>query len=192
MRSLQLELLLLALLILCSSPCLTAQGTDEDAPLARETPFALTINKVVGLPEQEVNIPILFARKSGAPNLAELRFRVSYPGSVITFNRAEDAYLSRRVNLRVEGKEASADGDRRSLEVTFTLPDAAKEFPSGQIGSIYFNVAAGAPDQVIPLKPNAWIDGNQILPDSPDAQIVPGEVRVSQTPVYLSCFFFSH
>jgi hypothetical protein len=189
MRSLQL--LPLVLLTLCPSLPLAAQGTDEDAPLARDTPLVLTINKVVGLPEQEVSIPILFARKSGALNLAELRIRVSYPGSVITFSRVEDAYLSRRVDMRVEGKETSA-GDTRSLELTFALPDPGKEFPSGQIGSIYFNVAAGAPDQVVPLAPDAWLDGAEILPDSTDAQIVPGEVRVSQTPVFVSCFFFSH
>ena len=176
-----------------ASPQGTSQGTAEDAPPLRDTPISLTLNKVVGLPDQEVNVPILFARKSGAPNLAQLRMLVSYPGSVIQFDRVEDAYLARRVSLQIEGKETPAEGDQRSLTLAFTLPDPqSQEFPSGQIGSIYFKVAAGAPDQIVHLNPQAWIDGDEILPDAPGAQIIPGEVRVSQTPVFVSCFFFSH
>ena len=184
--------LVILLVLLLSVPAMAQEGSEEEAP-ARETPLTLTLNKVIGLPGQEVNLPVLFARKSGAPELAALRIRMSYPGSVIQFKRVEDAYLSRRVNMQIAGEEGNGDGDLRTLDITFTLPDPqGKEFPSGQIGAIYFTVAANAPDQVVHLNPQAWIDGAEISADSPTARIEPGEVRISQTPVYLSCFFFSH
>jgi hypothetical protein len=194
MQTLRSELYLLIFILagLSALPA-TAQDTAEDKAPARETPITLTLNKVIGLPGQEVNLPVLLARKSGAPNVVSLRIRVNYPGSVIQFNRVEDAYLSRRVNLQIEGREENADRNLRSLEINFSLPDPQnKEFPSGQIASIYFTVAADAPDQIVHLNPEAWIDGTAIFADHPTAQIVPGEVRVSQTPVFLSCFFFSH
>ena len=183
------------LVVLMTIPLLAAaqEAAEEGATPARETPMTLTINKVIGLPGEEVNVPVLFARRPGAANVTELRVRLSYPGTVIQFVRTDDAYLSRRVNLQIVGKEESGSGDERSLELTFTLPDPqSKEFPSGQIGSIYFKVAAGVPDQVVHLNPQTWIDGEAIATDNPTVSIEPGEVRVSQTPVFLSCFVFSH
>jgi hypothetical protein len=192
MRELRTRCCLL-ILSLALSLSVAAQETSGEQAAARETPITLTLNKVIGLPGQEVSLPVLFARKIGAPDLDELRMRVSYSGAVIQFLRAEDAYLSRRVNLKIGGAEEKGDGDLRTLEVTFTLPDAeSKEFPSGQIAALFFTVATNAPDQVVHLNPQAWIDGAEITPDSPTAQIQPGEVRISQTPVFLSCFFFSH
>ena len=60
------------------------------------------------------------------------------------------------------------------------------------VDGIPFNVAADAADQTVPINPQAWIDEKQVMPDSPLAQIEPGHVRISQTPVFLSCFFFTH
>ncbi|HEY7679387.1 MAG TPA: hypothetical protein VIC04_02640 [Terriglobia bacterium] len=181
-------------------PCLGAAGQQqhppseqEPPPPARDTTFTLTLNKVIGQPGKEASLPVLFARKPGAPNVTKLRVRVVYPGSVLKFNRAEDAYLSRRVKLQVQGKEDKGTGAESVLELSFDLPDPqGSNFPSGQIATVFFDVAAGAADQIVPLKPQAWIDGAEILPDSPAAQIEPGEVRVSQNPVFVGCFFFTH
>jgi len=150
------------------------------------------LNKVIGQPGKEASLPVLLGRKQGAPNVAKLRVRMSYPGSVLKFNRAEDAYLSRRAKLQIQAKEEKRSGAESVLELNFELPDPQSNFPSGQIATVFFDIAAGAPDQVVPLKPQAWIDGAEILPDSPTAQIEPGEVRVSENPVFVGCFFFSH
>ena len=166
-------------------------GQEEAAP-SRETALTLTLNKVIGQPGKEASLPVLFGRRQGAPNMAKLRVRMSYPGSVLKFNRAEDAYLSRRAKLQIQAKEEKGAGAESVLELNFELPDPQANFPSGQIATVLFDIAAGAPDQVVPLKPQAWIDGAEILPDSPTAQIEPGEVRVSENPVFMGCFFFSH
>jgi hypothetical protein len=181
---------LLLLLAVCGAPQLVAQEPSESTAPARVTPFTLTLNKIVGLPGQEASLPVLFSRQADAPNLGKLRFTVKYPAAV-QYSKIEDAYLSRRVGMQVEAKEQNSGSDR-TLDVTFSLPDSGKEFPSGQIATIYFKVAEGTPDQTIPLNPQAWIDGSEILPESASAQIEAGEIRVSQTPVFVICFFFTH
>jgi hypothetical protein len=169
----------------------SAQDSSAEPEPARETPYTLTLNKIVGLPGQEASLPVLFGRKSEAPNLSKLRFRVKYPAAV-QFSKIADAYLSRRVGLQVEAKEENSGGNDRTLEVNLTLPDSSKEFPSGQIATIFFTIAAETPDQVIRLNPQTWIDGGEVRPDSPSTQIEAGEIRVSQTPVFVGCFFFTH
>ena len=167
-------------------------GEGEAAP-ARDTEFTISFNKVNGQPGTDVSMAILFARKPGAPNVAKLRARVSYSNAVLKFNRIEDAYLSRRAKLRVQAKEETGAGAENVLEMNFEMPDPeGADFPSGQIATVYFNVAADAADQIVPMNPLAWIDEKQVMPDSPLAQIEPGHVRISQTPVFLSCFFFTH
>ena len=183
--------LVLALSLFCALPILAQDESAGSQQPARDTPFTLALNKIVGLPGQEAALPVLFARKSGAPNLSVLRLRLAYPAAV-QFSKIEDAYLSRRAGLKVEAKEQTS-GDNRTLDVTFTLPDSqGKEFPSGQIATIHFTIADGTPDQVILLNPQTWIDGGEVLPESPSAQVEAGEIRVSQTPVFVSCFFFTH
>ncbi len=169
------------------------QGGEEGAAPERDTAFTISFNNVNGLPGTEVSMAILFARKPGAPNVAKLRARVSYSNAVLKFNRIEDAYLSRRAKLRVQAKEETGAGAENVLEMNFEMDDPeGANFPSGQIATVYFNVAADAADQIVPMNPLAWIDEKQVMPDSPLAQIEPGHVRISQTPVFLSCFFFTH
>ena len=169
------------------------QGGEEGAAPARDTEFTVSFGKVNGQPGTDVSMAILFARKPGAPNVAKLRARVSYSNAVLKFNRIEDAYLSRRAKLRVQAKEETGSGAENVLEMNFELADPeGANFPSGQIATVYFHVAADAADQIVPMNPQAWIDEKQVMPDSLQAQIEPGHVRISQTPVFLSCFFFTH
>ncbi len=169
------------------------QDPAEDQAPARDTEFTLTLSHVIGQPGKDAGLSILFGRKPGAPNVAKLRVRMTYPSAVLKFNRAEDAYLSRRVNLQIQGREEKGSGADSVLELNFDLPDPqGTNFPRGQLAMIYFDIAADAPDQVVPLNPQGWIDGAEILPDSPMAQIEPGAVRVAETPVFVGCFFFTH
>ncbi len=168
------------------------EGEEEQRP-ARDTEFTITFGEGIGQPGADVSMPVMFARKPGAPNVAKLRARVSYPGNILKFDRVEDAYLSQRVNLQVQGREETGSGGESVLELNFDLPDPeGTNFPSGQIASVHFKIAADAADQIVPMNPQAWIDEEPVMPDSPLAQIEPGHVRISEIPVFLSCFFFTH
>lgn len=182
------RLMILAVVLMGWRPLL-ALG-QEAAP--RDADFTFTISKVIGQPGTEVSLPVLFGRKPGAANVATLRARVRYPAAALKFKRIEDAYLSRRVKLEVAARE-SGDGGESTLEMDFRLPEPqSSEFPSGHIATLYFDIAAGAADQVIHFNPETWIDGTPVASDSPLALIEPGEVRVAKEPVLVGCFFFSH
>ena len=74
------------------------------------------------------------------------------------------------------------------------MPDAEPraQFPSGQLATLFFNIAEGAPEEIVRIPAEAWIDGQPVLPDSPAAKVEPGIVSVTIEPVYLTCFFFTH
>jgi hypothetical protein len=106
-------------------------------------------------------MPVLFARRSGAPNVTRLRARLRYTSGILTFLRIEDAYLSR--------KEAQGDSAQGVLEIDFELPNpGSTRFPSGQTASIFFKIAEGAPIGIISVPVDAWIDGKEVkrFPDS--------------------------
>ena len=177
--------------------CGAARGQDayspDDAPPPRETDYTLSISKVFVQPGNEVSVMVLFAQKSGTAPVKKLRARFPFPGKVLSYLRMEDAYLSRRVKLQMKAAGGQAAGDEQMLEINFEMPaggDAA--FPSGQIATLFFKVADPAPDQVIRINPEAWIDDQPILPDSPQAQVEYGLVKITQEPVVVGCFFFTH
>ena len=164
-------------------------GQGSDTGEGRDTDFTISLPKVNGQPGTEVSLPVLFSRKTDAPNVTTLRVRLRNTGSLLKYSRIEDAYLSRRAQMKMQAKELSAS----EIEMNFELPDPQHTgFPSGQIATVFFKIADGAPDGVIPVPAEAWIDAKQVMPNSTAAKVEPGEVRVSQTPVLVSCFFFTH
>ena len=164
-------------------------GQGDDTGEAKDTDFTISLPKVNGQPGTEVSLPVLFSRKTDAPNVTALRVRLRYTGGILKYVRTEDAYLSRRAQMKVQAKELSGS----EIEMNVELPDPQHTgFPSGQIATIFFKIADGAPDGVIPVPTEAWIDGKQVMPGSATAKVEPGEVSVSQTPVFVSCFFFTH
>ena len=169
-------------------------GPPEDSKPARETDYTLSFSKAFVQPGNEVSVLVLFAQKPGTPSIKKVRARFPFPSNVLTFERMEDAYLSRRAKLVMKAEQAKGDKASESvLELSFEMPpgsDAA--FPSGQISTLTFKVANPAEDQVIRINPEAWIDDQPVLPDSPQAQVEYGLVKITQVPVIVGCFFFTH
>jgi hypothetical protein len=186
----------LLLLLLSCAPLLRAQegAPPADAKPARETDYTLSFSKAFVQPGNEASVMVLFAQKPGTAAVRKLRATFPFPEKVLSFERMEDAYLSRRAKLRMNA--ATAAGGKpgeKSLEMVFELPaDSQAEFPSGQIATIIFKVSNPAEDQVIRIDPKAWIDERPILPESPNAQVEYGLVKVTQVPVIVGCFFFTH
>lgn len=94
---------LLALWLLATAGLAPAQSWAQKTPPATDedetednSEFALTFSRAAGAPGEEVALPVYFTRRPGAPNVEKLTLRLSYPKSVVIYNKAEDAYLSRR------------------------------------------------------------------------------------------------
>ena len=185
---------LAALLLLCGAARAQDEYTPEDAAPARETDYALSFSKAFVQPGNEVAILVMFAQKAGTGAVKKLRAKFPFPAKVLTFERIEDAYLSRRVKLGLKAEPGKGDkADESTLDLSFEMPagsDAA--FPSGQLATLSFKVADPAADQVIRINPEAWINDQPVLPDSPQAQVEYGLVKITQVPVIVGCFFFTH
>lgn len=170
-----------------------AYNPDEAAP-KRETDYTLSLSKVFVQPGNEAGVMVLFAAKSGTAPVRKVRARLPFASKILAFERMEDAYLSRRAKLMMKAEPSrGAQADETTLELNFELPagsDAA--FPSGQLATLVFKVSSPAEDQVIRLNPEAWIDDTAVQPDSPQAQVEYGLVRITQVPVIVGCFFFTH
>jgi hypothetical protein len=183
------------LLILATVPSPAQEsGPPEGSTPARETDYTLSFSKAFVQPGNEVSVMVLFAQKSGIPSIKKLRAKFPFPSNVLTFDHMEDAYLSRRAKLAMKADLVKGSTANESiLDLNFEVPsDSDAAFPSGQIATLIFKVANPAEDQVIRINPEAWIDDKPIQPDSPQAQVEYGLVKITQVPVIVGCFFFTH
>jgi hypothetical protein len=181
-------------LILLATGARAQEGGPPEEKPARETDYTLTLSKAFVQPGNEASVMVMFAQKPGTATVKKLRAKLPFASKVLSFERMEDAYLSRRAKLTMKAEPGKgAKADETSLDLNFELPAGSDSaFPSGQIATLFFKVTNPAEDQVIRLNPEAWIDDKPILPDSPDAQVEYGLVKVTQVPVIVGCFFFTH
>ncbi len=199
MRSLNVSWLLL-LWVLATGGWVRAQTPVHEAPPPAEetadteddSEFALTFSRSAGAPGAEVALPVYFTRRPGAPNVGEITVRLTYPNSVLTYDKVEDAYLSRRAGIAIH-TEAKTSGEQSVLEITFTLPDPAeKNFPSGQIAYLHFTIASDAADETVTLKTELSIDQKAVTASNSLARVEEGKILISATPIFVGCFFFTH
>lgn len=86
---------LLALWLLATAGLAPAQSWAQKTPPATDedetednSEFALTFSRAAGAPGEEVALPVYFTRHPGAPNAEKLTLRLSYPKSVVIYNKA--------------------------------------------------------------------------------------------------------
>ena len=119
-------------------------------------------------------------------------FALTYPNSVLTYDKVEDAYLSRRAGIEIH-TEAKTSGEQSVLEITFTLPDPAeKNFPSGQIAYLHFTISSDAVDETVTLKTELSIDKKAVTASNSLARVEEVKVLISASPIFVGCFFFTH
>ena len=187
----------MALLLLAAGGLAPAQNpAQETSPTAEEaednSAFALTFSRAAGAPGSEVALPVYFTRRPEAPNVGKITLRMSYPKSIVTYDKVEDAYLSRRAGVEIQAKENNS-GEQGVLEITFTLPDTTgKNFPSGQIAYLHFTISSEAADQTVHMKPEVWIDEQAVTASNSLARVEEGTILISASPILVGCFFFTH
>ena len=117
---------------------------------------------------------------------------MTYSNSVITYEKVEDAYLSRRAGVDIHA-EAKTSGEQSVLEISFTLPDPAeKDFPSGQIAYLHFTLSPDAVDETVSLKTELLIDKKAVTASNSLARVEEGKILISSSPILVGCFFFTH
>ena len=141
---------------------------------------------------QPVAVSVFFTRRAGVPNIQTLRLRLAFPTARLSFDRSEAAYLARRAGVELETLQGGS-GDEGTLDLTFTLsPDSEREFPDGQIAYVHFTVTEEAQNGGFSLQPELWIDDQPVVGSDLSARVADSRVIISDTPVLVGCFFFTH
>lgn len=193
MRSRSARLLALAASAgLFSTFLLAQEGGPAEEPAEGGASYELAVGESAGAPGKEVSLPVFFTRRPGTPNVKEVRLRLTYPNAAVKYSKVEDAYLAKRAGLQIEDQYKTA-ADQDVLEVVFTLPNPEeKEFPSGQVAYLHFTIAEDAKDGPVHLQSELWMDGKPVAPSDTLAQVKPGKILVSASPILVGCFFFTH
>ena len=165
---------------------------DPDPQDQEERDYSLTFGRTVGMPGQPVAVSVFFTRRTGVSNIHKLRLLLTFPVARLSFDRAEAAYLARRARVDLKTVQGGS-GDEGTLDLTFTLPaDAEREFPNGQIAYVHFTVAEEAVKGGFSLRPELWIEEKPAVGSDLSARVADSRVIISDTPVLVGCFFFTH
>ena len=157
-----------------------------------ERDYALTFGRTVGMPGQAVAVSVFFTRRAGVPNVRTLRLRLTFPTARLSFDRSEAAYLARRAAIEIRTLQGGS-GDEGTLDLTFTLPpNSDREFPNGQIAYVHFTVSEEAPKGGFSLRPELWIEEKPAAGSDLSVRVADSRVIISDTPVLVGCFFFTH
>ena len=168
----------------------TDHGPDSEDQEERD--YSLTFGRTVGMRGQPVAVSVFFTRRAGVPNIQTLRLRLAFPTARLSFDRSEAAYLARRAGVELETLQGGS-GDEGTLDLTFTLPpDSEREFPDGQIAYVHFTVTEEAQNGGFSLQPELWIDDQPAAGSDLSARVADSRVIISDTPVLVGCFFFTH
>ncbi len=168
----------------------TDHGPDPEDQEERD--YSLTFGRTVGMPGQPVAVSVFFTRRTGVPNIQTLQLRLTFPTARLSFDRSEAAYLARRAGVELETLQGGS-GDEGTLELTFTLPpDSEREFPNGQIAYVHFTVTEEAQRGGFSLQPELWIEDQPAIGSDLSARVADSRVIISDTPVLVGCFFFTH
>ena len=157
-----------------------------------ERDYALTFGRTVGMPGQPVAVSVFFTRRMGVPNIHKLRLRLTFPTARLSFDRSEAAYLARRAGIELQTVQGGS-GNEGTLDLTFTLPpNSDREFPNGQIAYVHFTVSEEAQKGGFSLRPELWIEDKPAAGSDLSARVADSRVIISDTPVLVGCFFFTH
>jgi len=161
-------------------------------PPQEERDYNLTFGRTVALLGQPAAVSVFFTRRAGVPNIHHLKLRLAFPTARLSFDKAETAYLARRAGVELQTIQGGS-GNEGTLDLTFTLaPSSTREFPNGQIAYVHFTVAPDALKGGFSLRPQLWIEDKPAVGSDLSARVADARVIVSDTPILVGCFFFTH
>jgi hypothetical protein len=164
----------------------------EESEPQEERDYSLTFGRTVAMPGQPAAVSVFFTRRAGIPNVGNLKLRLTFPTARLSFDRSEAAYLARRAGVELQTIQGGS-GDEGTLDLTFTLSaESDREFPNGQIAYVHFTVAEQALKGGFSLRPELWIENKPAVGSDLSVRIADARVIISDTPILVGCFFFTH
>jgi hypothetical protein len=179
--------LVLVSLLLTASPFLN-EG------LAQESTH-VTVNPVIGLPGDEVSLPIYLETAPGA-EVGSISLEIRFPNSLASFLSAEESFLTttRGGRLAVEAKNGD-EGEAQSvvrLLIETTPGESPGGLPDGQLGFVAFRISTETPMSTkIHLEVAARVMDLGDPAEAVEPVVVhPGEITVGN--LLFACFFYMH
>jgi hypothetical protein len=165
---------------------------EPEAQQQEEKDYSLTFGRTVAMPGQAAAVSVFFTRRASVPNIHKLRLRLTFPTAKLSFDRTETAYLARRAGVEIQTVQGGSGADG-TLDLTFTLPPTSdREFPNGQIAYVHFTATPEAQKGGFSLRPELWIEDKPAVGSDLSARVADSRVIISDTPILVGCFFFTH
>jgi len=166
--------------------------TQHEGETQEERDYSLTFGRTVAMPNQAAAVSVFFTRRTGVPNIRKLRLRLTFPTARLSYDKSEAAYLARRAGVELQTVQGGS-GNEGTLDLTFMLPASPdRQFPNGQIAYVHFTVPAEAQKGGFSLRPELWIEDKPAVGADLSARVADARVIVSDTPILVGCFFFTH
>jgi hypothetical protein len=154
----------------------------------------LTVSQGKGRPGTSVTLPVYLV--TDGVRIAGVKLRISFPGALASFEKAETALDSIGVEVRAEVEPRLDDQGRSVLALDLSSPEGNAErapISDGPIARVTFRISKDAKAETeIPLVSRAVIARTDDSPKK-DATVTvyDGTISVIEEEI-ISCFFYMH
>ena len=173
---------------------LLAAGPFISEGLAQE-PTHVTLNPVIGLPGDEVSLPIYLETAPGA-EVGSISLEIRFPHGLASFLSAQESFLTTtsggRLAVEVEDGDEGEDQSVVRLLIEMTPGESPGALPDGQLGFVAFRISTEAP---MSSKIHLEVAARVMDLGDPAEAVEPvvahaGEITVGN--LLFACFFYMH
>ena len=171
-----------------------AVGLFSSEGLAQESTH-VTVSPVIGLPGDEVSLPIYLETAPGA-EVGSIALEIIFPHNLLSFLNAHESFLTTtaggRLAVEVKTRDEWEDQSVARLIIEAAQGEPRTPLPDGQLGFVAFQISTAAhmstksPLQVVARVMDMGDPAQQVEP------IVAHDGEISVGNLLFACFFYLH
>lgn len=171
-----------------------AVGLFSSEGLAQESTH-VTVSPVIGLPGDEVSLPIYLETAPGA-EVGSIALEIIFPHNLLSFLNAHESFLTTtaggRLAVEVKTRDEWEDQSVARLIIEAAQGEPRTPLPDGQLGFVAFQISTEAhmstkiPLQVVARVMDMGDPAQQVEP------IVTHDGEISVGNLLFACFFYLH
>ncbi|MCH8819828.1 MAG: hypothetical protein IIB03_05845 [Acidobacteria bacterium] len=171
-----------------------AVGLFSSEGLAQESTH-VTVSPVIGLPGDEVSLPIYLETAPGA-EVGSIALEIIFPHNLLSFLNAHESFLTTtaggRLAVEVKTRDEWEDQSVARLIIEAAQGEPRTPLPDGQLGFVAFQISTEAhmstkiPLQVVARVMDMGDPAQQVEP------IVAHDGEISVGNLLFACFFYLH
>ena len=173
-------------------------GLFTDEGLAQATSpesTHVTVSPVIGLPGDEVSLPIYLETAPGV-EVGSIDVEITFPHNKLTFLNARQSFLATAAGGRLTGEVESRDDGKAQSMVRWLIETAPGEsrraLPDGQLGFVAFEISNETPMSTkIHLETTVRVMDLED-PAGPVEPVVTHDGEITVGNLLFACFFYMH